>query len=702
MTTTGQQLPHTIYERAAQVRPQRRAALIDHAVSPAAIVWLADGRCAYTTTHAGTPLHVLVDPAAGTRTDIDAQTFAALERWQPPVTRRATAPNGAFELVPRDHDLWLRHIATGAETRLTHDGEPEAVYGVDAQAGTGNTNSSDARPVIVRWSPDGRYALTQRTLVHGVKRTLLIDSAPADGGEPRLERYIQAFPGDAHVPLGELLIVDTATQRLYPADIPPLVQTHSPPLVRHDVWWDDASATIYVLHSSRDWLTLTLYAIDPASGAARELLREEDTTRVRPSQQFHQLPNVRILTDASGAASEIVWYSLRDGWGHLYLYQAATGELIRQLTIGECGVEEILHVDPATRRLWCAVSGLVAADPYRRTICVIDLDAGGLAPLNDDGLDHRTLVPPAAAEVGYLDWASTVDTPPLLTYRSWRGDLLLTLEQADLSRLEATGWQRPQRVSALAADGVTPIYGTLFLPPDFDPTQRYPVVDQVYPGPQVHRAEPFFQPDDAEPLAALGLIGVTLDGRGTPGRSRAFHNASWRNVGAAGGIEDHVAALRELAQTRPWLDISRVGVVGHSAGGFAVTRAMALFPEFFTVGVAQSGRHEGRLVMAMILEAYDGPPDVAAYARASAVESAGDITGRLLLIHGEMDRGVPLAHALRVVDRMLTAGRDVDLVVLPGDDHVYSKHLHYVERRTWDHLVRHLLQQEPPAGFRIP
>lgn len=700
--TADNRIGRSVYEHAARMRPQRRAELVDHVLSPDGIKWLRDGRFAWRTTDGGAPSCVLVDPESRSREAISEKMYEDFIGWFPPADRASVSPDGAYALVVRDDDLWLRNVSTGAETRLTDDGEPDAVYGTDAQAGTGNTSSTYARPVIVRWSPDSRFALTQRTIVRGVRRVPLLESSPADGGDPRVETYIDSYPGDEHVPTAELYIVDTVNERIVKVDVPPMVATHSSPLLRHDLWWDPSGTTAFMLHSSRDWLTLTLYAVDPVSGAAVKMLQEWDEVRVRPSQQFHQRPNVHVLTDDNGTAREIVWYSQRDGWGHLYLYYARSGDLIRQVTSGDRGVEEIVRVDPESRRMWLSVSGLVPEDPYRLSLCVVDLDDGNLQPLDHDGLDHRQLVPPTSAgRLGYIDWASTVSDPPVVTFRAWSGEVLIELERADIGRLEATGWQRPQRFRAMGADGVTAIYGTLFLPPDFDPDRRYPVVDHVYPGPQEHRCQAHFGPDDAEPLAALGMVAVTIDGRGTPGRSREFHNASWRNLGAASGIEDHVAALRELARTRPWLDFSRVGVVGHSAGGFAVTRAMELFPEFYRVGVAQSGRHEGRLVMAMILEAYDGPPDAAAYARASAVEPAGEITGKLLLIHGEMDRGVPLAHSLRVVDRMIEANRDVDLLVIPGDDHMYSKRLHYVERRTWDYLVRHLRRQEPPHAFLI-
>ena len=426
-------------------------------------------------------------------------------------------------------------------------------------------------------------------------------------------------------------------------------------------------------------------------------LREDQ----RDSLVANQAPNVRVLTSADGVAAEVVWFSERDGWGHLYLHDAVTGKMIRQITAGPCVVQEIVHIDPDARTLLVSVSGLIADDPYRRTYCRVNLDSGGLERVTDDALNHRPLVPDPAIQPGFIDFASTVDTPPVATVRDWSGQVIMELERAGGSSLIAIGWQAPQRFAATGADGETVIHGTLFLPPDFDPEQRYPVLDHLYPGPQDHRAMPYFGPDEIEPMVALGLVGVTIDGKGTPGRGREFNDASWRNIGGGSGLDDHVAVIRELARTRPWMDLDRVAVYGHSAGGFAATRAMELFPDVFQFGIAAAGRHDGRLVMAMIMEAYDDPADLESWARASAIEPAGDITGKLLLVQGELDHAVSIHHTYRLIDRLIAANRDFDLLVVPGDDHVFSRHGRYVERRQWDWYVRHLLHLEPPAGFAI-
>jgi YD repeat-containing protein len=679
----------SVYERAARLRPQVRHRLVDGSIDR--VQWFAD-RPGFVVESRGPDgiVRTAFEIASGQRDVL------------------AAAPGGPFfEAAPRDvsltsveDDLWLTAGAGAAPVRLTADGVPERSWSSALQAISSGGPAPPA-PIAV-WSPDGRYAVTQRSDYRGVRATPITESAPEGGGDPLLHLVRAPFPGDAAVPLAEVFVVDVAARAVLPAAVPPLACTHSSPLRRGDVWWNTRGTRFYVVESSRDWLHLTLWEVDPASGEARVLLREDGGRRIRPAQSFHQRPNVRVLTDAAGNASEIVWFSERDGWGHLYRYDAS-GRLLGQITRGDFVVQEILHLDPVARTLLILVSGLVAADPYRQTPCAVPLEGGELRRLTDDHLDHRAIVPPDPdLHGGYIDCASTVDTPPVATFRGWNGAPVLEVARADVSALEATGWQRPQRFRAVAADGSTPIYGTLFLPPDFDPAQRYPVLDHVYPGPQMGRCDPSFAADDVEPMAALGIVGVAVDGRGTPGRSRAFYDHSWENVGAAAGIEDHVAAIRHLASTRPWMDAARVGVYGRSAGGFGAARAMELFPDFYRVGIAASGRFEGRIVMGMILEAYDHPTDAAAWARASAIPAAGAITGKLLVVHGELDRAVTIHHALRLIDRLIEANRDFDLLVVPGDDHVYTRRRTYVERRMWDYLTRHLLQREPPASFRIP
>jgi dipeptidyl aminopeptidase/acylaminoacyl peptidase len=240
----------------------------------------------------------------------------------------------------------------------------------------------------------------------------------------------------------------------------------------------------------------------------------------------------------------------------------------------------------------------------------------------------------------------------------------------------------------------------LYRPRGFDPTRRYPVVDTLYPGPQLNRVAPSFDPGgmglDAEPLAALGFVVVGMDGRGTPGRSKAFHDASYGHLADAGCLADHVTALQQLAGTRPWMDLDRVGAFGHSGGGFAAVRAMLDFPETYTVGVALSGPHDLPFFNLGFVETYDGADDPGGWARASNVDRADRLTGRLLLVHGEMDDQVHAVHTLRLADRLVAAGKDFELLIVPGAEHTFIDCLSYVRTRCWDFLVRELMGTQPP------
>ncbi|RVX41824.1 prolyl oligopeptidase family protein [Nonomuraea polychroma] len=289
--------------------------------------------------------------------------------------------------------------------------------------------------------------------------------------------------------------------------------------------------------------------------------------------------------------------------------------------------------------------------------------------------------------------------------RDLDGQVQVELERADIEPLLATGWTPPERFRATAADGVTNVYGVLYRPHDFDPGRSYPVIDHLYPGPQSTRVSPAFDPGmlgrEAEVLAALGFVVVAVDGRGTPGRDKAFHDASYGNYASAGGIADHVAALRQLAATRPWMDLGRVGATGHSGGGFATVRAMLACPEVYRVGVAESGNHDNRLFHLQFAEAYDGL-DPAAWARSSNVDLADRLEGKLLLIHGGVDDVVHVHHSMRLAERLITADKDVELLVVPGAEHFFVGYEHHVYRRKWDFLVRNLMGIEPPEHRLTP
>jgi dipeptidyl aminopeptidase/acylaminoacyl peptidase len=613
------------------------------------------------------------------------------------------SPDGRWAVSRRGYDLWLRNVASGEERPLTSDGVADRSYGSPADALSFGTLMRrcglPSMPPIAAWSPDSRRVITHRTDQRGVRLAHLVESAPAGGGPPALHTYRYAFPGDETLTRAELVVFDAEAGTAIESKAQPMLMPLASPIMFRWLWWSADGSAVYYLEQSRDQRTLWLRQLDPRTGEVRTLVEEKGEPRVEPSQFAGVKPIVRVLSNGR----DVLWYSQRDGWGHLYLYDAETGKLRRQLTSGEWAVQEIVHVDEQQRVVYFVASGLIAADPYRRQVCRVGLDGTGFARLGNDDLDHIVTVP--ENEAYYIDSASTTDTAPVITIRSWKADVIVELERADISSLRELGWKPPERFCAKAADGKTDIYGLIYLPPDFNPNQRYPVIDHSYPGPQLNRVQPCFGEQvplyDTESIAALGFVVVVVDGRGTPGRSREFHDLSYGHLDKAGFLEDHVAALRQLAPTRPWMDLDRVGMFGYSGGGFATVRAMCTYPDFYKVGVSICGNHEQRYYQLSWGETYDGPLDQETYARSSNAEIAHRLQGKLLLVHGGMDDNVHPHQTLLVADRLIAANKDFDLLIVPGAEHLFVGYGHYVTRRTWDYFVRHLLDAQPPAGYQL-
>ncbi|MFE4197092.1 DPP IV N-terminal domain-containing protein [Paenarthrobacter sp. NPDC056912] len=739
-------LPVQAYDRAERLLGHHRPELVLRSkVSPE---WIGDtGRFTYRVDTERGGEFVLIDPATATKSQAfdherlatvlsaaadqmvkpyalpfrsvevtdDAIEFGAFDsrwRYQPAdgsCTRKTgpaqsdesgvASPDGKWVAFRRDHNVWVRSVDTDEETAITTDGSADLSYACDADSIGSRFRLAKLglreRPRLM-WSPDSSRILTHQIDQRPVEWMHLVESVPADGSRPRLHSYRYALPGEP-LPQAEWVVLDVAARSVV-RGAGTFNLEYASPLLTAVAWWAADGATVYHLDTARDQLTLRLVALDPATGELRTLITESDSTRVEPAQVGP--PLVKVLA----GGQEALWYSQRDGWGHLYRYDLATGEPVEQLTKGELAVQQILHVDETERVAYLTVSGLVPNDPYCRTLVKVSLDGGELTRLTDDHLDHEVSTDPAGQ--WFVDSASTVNTPPTITLRDRNGTVVMELERADITRLLAAGWTAPERIRALAADGVTEIFGVLHKPYGFDPTKSYPVIDHPYPGPQIHRVRPGFDQggyaSESEAMVALGFAVFAIDGRGTPGRDKAFHDYSWRNMGGAGGLEDHVAALKQLGTERPWLDLDRVGIFGLSGGGFATARALLTFPDFYRVGVAEAGNHDNRFYIAGWAEIYDGPYDPEAGARLSNTELAANLTGKLMLVHGDMDDNVTPHLTMRLVDALIEANRDFDLLIVPGVEHSFYGRRQYVTRRRWDYFVRHLMNVEPPTNYRIP
>ncbi|MDV3126368.1 DPP IV N-terminal domain-containing protein [Mycobacterium sp. 21AC1] len=726
------------YARAEQMlAPYRARKVPGCALQPQ---WLADGTRFWYQVG---PRYVVVDPAEGRRQDAfdhdalaaalsvasrhpaagDDLPISAVEirddhtvrfsafgtRWEwsdgscvpsegaAPVPGEVRSPDEQWVAFRRDGNIWVRRCESGEEFALTDDAEPQFDYG-----GLPDTTGARALmrylglppPMILHWSPDSTRILVQRIDQRDLPDLVLIESSPPGGGRPVEHRTRYTMPGEEAVATMTWNVLDIGKRTVVRQQTEPTPIMHNVALVY--AWWTDKD-TIHFLHHSRDARTLELRRLDPASGALTTLISETGQTRVDPVVQLGDPQMVRVLD-----SGEVLWWSQRDGWGHLYLY-SADGAQVSQVTSGPWLVRSLLWVDEATRQVWFVANGLVDDDPYLRQICRIGLDGKGFTRLTDDDLDHDAVSPP---EGGYLvDRASTSSRPPRSVVLDGDGQLLVELESPGTETLDALGWRPPERFRTTAADGKTSIYGLLWRPHDFDPQRRYPIIEHTYPGPQIYRAGPSFDPPhqgEPEAFAALGFAVVAIDGRGTAARSKAFHDHSYGDLGNAGALDDHVAAIRELGHRYPWLDTGRIGITGQSAGAFAAARAVLMYPDFYRVAVATSGNHDNGVNLAMWAEHYHGDVSAEGKAAISNATLAANLKGKLLLIHGELDDNAHPYMTLRLADALIKADKDFDLIMIPGAEHALIGRQHYFLRRTWDYFVRHLHGSEPPSYRLAP
>ena len=629
-------------------------------------------------------------------------------------TRLGEAPKAAGDFVPspdaqweaftRDHNVWLRSAASGEERAITTDGAAKNDYGTYLLSPLTTAGIDDPPPPFIKWSPDSGKLLFCRVDQREAPQFHLVQSVPKDGSlRPQLHSFAYPLPGDEVLPLAHLYCADLDSGALTAMDIEPIeVQYHGPPVYGEGLWWSADSETICFVRQGRGYFRIDLSVIDAKTGASRTAIWEESATGIDPSV-WRGTSNIRIFA----AGSRAVWYSQRDGWGHLYLYDMESGALIRQLTAGDYEVSNVEFVDEANGMVYFTAMGREAdRDPYYGHLYRVGLDGGEPQLLTPEEADHAIAFAPAGG--CFIDNYSTLETPPLILLRAADGSTICELERADISALEATGWRRPERFKAKARDGGTDVYGALFLPSDLDPEAQYPVIDYIYGGPQAIQAPAAFADAarereknywEAQSLAELGFAVVMIDGLGMPGRSKAHHDHSYRNL-PDNGLPDHISAIRQLADRHDYLDIARVGIFGHSAGGYASCRAMFAYPDFYKVAVSSAGNHDHRLDKATWVERYMGLPVGEHYVFSANQNHAENLQGKLLLIHGDMDENVHVASTLVVVDALIKANKDFDLLIMPNQPHSCTAHPYFTRRR-WDYFVRHLLGVDPPARYQI-
>lgn len=629
----------------------------------------------------------------------------------PPAIDAVRSPDGQWDAFCRDNNLWLRSVATGEERALTLDGEPGHSYGTALSSPLATAGLAEPdRPVAI-WSSDSARLLSSRIDARSALFFHLVQSLPKDGGiRPKLHTYAYPLPGDQATPTSAVWCFDVESGAGVKADLAPLPMLYyGSPLNPNLIWWSRTSDRAFVLIRDRGYLGYRLAVVDARTGAARIAVSETSKRGIDPFLYWAAV-GVRVIDDGA----QILWYSQRDGWAHLYLYDGETGELLHQITSGTYNVNEILHVDEAGRSIFfTAVGREPDSDPYYSHLYRVSIDGGDPELLTPEEAEHSVVFAPSGRF--FIDTTSRVDLAPVSVLHNAEGKPIVELERANIDGLVETGWHCPERFVAKARDGVTDIYGVIFRPSHFDPSSPYPVIDSIYAGPQRNQAPASFAGAarveggtngvggrwfwHAQALAELGFVVVMIDGLGMPGRSKAFHDVTYHNLGD-GGIEDHIVALRQLADRYPYLDLNRVGIYGHSAGGYASAHAILAFPEFYRVCVSTAGNHDHRLDKASWVERYMGLPVEDHYRQQANQTLAARLQGKLLLMHGEMDENVHPASTLVLVDALIKENKDFDLLIIPNMTHACDGDPYFVRRR-WDYFVRHLLGARPPDGFRI-
>jgi dipeptidyl-peptidase 4 len=422
------------------------------------------------------------------------------------------------------------------------------------------------------------------------------------------------------------------------------------------------------------------------------VIREKSEHYVDPGETFF-----RILHETG----DVLWTSERDGWNHLYLSNFKNDELHGQLTQGPWVVRQIVEVDEKARRVHFLANGREKnEDPYQTHLYTVGFDGKGLTLLTQENASHAVNISPD--KTYFVDNFSRPDLPAQSVLRRTKdGSQVRVLEQTDVSELAKAGWKYPELFQGKAKDGATDLYGLIWKPSNFDPTKKYPIVEMVYTGPQA-----FFIPktlgaalrNPQQQMAELGFITVMVDGRGTTGRSRAFHEFSYRNLG--GAFEDHVEMIKQMAAKFSYMDATRVGVYGTSAGGYGAAHAMLAFPDFYKVGVSISGDHDARLDKAWWNELYQGYPVGADYAEQSNVTMADRLKGQLLIEHGDIDDNVHVVETMRFADALIKANKNFDMLIVPNMYHGEGGNP-YLIRRRWDYFVQHLLGVTPSADFAV-
>jgi dipeptidyl aminopeptidase/acylaminoacyl peptidase len=593
-----------------------------------------------------------------------------------------TSPDGNWLAFVNNYNVVLRPAHAKRE-----DAERETVT-LSQDGSEGNYYA----PETLAWSPDSKHLAAYR-IRPGYKREVhYVESSPVDQLQPKYSAMVYPKAGDL-LALYQPVLFDVAAHHEMPIDNALFPNPYD---MNSFEWWKDSRGLTFE-YNQRGHQLYRVIEVDAATGNAHTLIEESSKTFINYEPLTrNQFDHGKYYRHDMEDGKQILWASERDGWEHLYLFDAQAGPgqqmTARQITHGDWVVRAVDHVDEANHEIYFEASGVDSdEDPYYVHGYKIHFDGTGLTPLTPIKADH-TLNYSQDGKY-YVDTYSRLDLPPVMElHRTEDGSVAMTVDSADDTQLKSAGWQPAEPFHTAGRDGKTQIWGILYRPLDFDPKKKYPVIEDIYAGPQGSFVPKSFT-TRAEPLTALGFVVTQIDGMGTNNRSRAFHDVAWRNLKDA-GFADRILWHQAVAAKYPWYDISRVGVFGTSAGGQNAMGALLFHPEFYKAAVSNSGSHDNRMDKIWWNEQWMGWPVGPWYSESSNADNAWRLKGKLLLVMGEMDKNVDPATTLQVADRLIKANKDFDLLFVPGGGHGAGGR--YGERKLLDFFVHNLLNQSTP------
>ena len=616
------------------------------------------------------------------------------------------SPNGFLAAFIDDYNLWIRDLKTNELTQLTFDGEKNYGYA------TNNAGWIKTDGPVLKWSLSSDKIATFRQDARGVGEMYLTTT---NVGHPKLQAWKYALPGDEKIFEIERLIIDLKTNDIIRLKMKNDFQRST--TTDHiagrggellDTQWSKDGSKLAFISSSRDHKIANLKIADAKTGNISSVFKETVDTYYESGLGSE---NWKVLFDSN----EFIWYSEKDNWGHIYLYDLKTKELKNRITKGDWLVRKLLHIDENKRELFFTAGGKEEGNPYHVYLYKVNFDGTELTCLTPEKGTHK--INPSPDWNYFVTTYSSTMNPPVSVLKNRDGNIIHELSKSDLSSLNQTDWQNPIEFSVKARDGVTDLYGIMYIPSFYNENDKYPVLNYIYPGPQsgsVGNYSFYVAKRDFQALAELGFVVVSVDAMGTPGRSKSFHDAYYGNMGD-NGLPDNISAIEQLSKTYKSMDTDRVGIWGHSGGGFASTAALLRYPDFYDVAVSSSGNHDNRnyeadwgekwhgLLTPLDLDTQDSKSDFDILKTNYDIQAnqlfVDNLKGKLLIAHGMLDDNVPPSNTMIVVDALIKSNKDFDLILFPNKRHGYGDMNNYMMRRKWDYFVKHLKGLNPPKGY---